>query len=94
MWKKIQTKLKPTPAGDRDWLEWMDIKKLDRVELIEKAIRLKVPVFKGDTDRLIYERVTTAETLKLNKRTVNINFFLAFVAFVSALVSMLGLFRQ
>ena len=89
--EKIQTKLKPPPTSDRDWLEWMGIEKSNRDALIEKANRLNIPVFNEDTEKDIYERLASAETLKLNKKTVYINIFLALVALVSALVSILSL---
>lgn len=93
MRKKNQPPSIPTLIGNRNWLEWLEIETTSREDLTEKANRLNVPIFKDDTDRDIYERLASAETLKFNKRTVYINLFLVFLAFVSALVSIFGLFK-
>lgn len=94
MWKKNQsTSIRTTPS-DLNWLDWIGIEKPDRDVLIEKARLLNVPVFKDDSERAIYERLASAEAMKINRKTVYINVFLATVALVSALVSAWAVFRS
>lgn len=94
MWKRAKRTKSYDHGQIINWLEWAEIKETSRDNLIARANRKNIPVFKDDTDKEIYDRVKSAENLWTCKATVYINLGITAISFAALLVSIVGLLKS